>query len=1534
MKPSHLTSLLMLLAALALEAAAAGVPQAINYQGYLKDSAGVPVSTQVPLTFKLYEQGEGGAPLWTETLNVTPQNGIYSVILGNSAPLDSTLLDGRNYYLAIQAGTDPEMMPRHRITSVPYAMPAGAASSVTNGVYIGGNNGAVTIGTTTNDTFTIIAGNRQVMKIEPNVNSPNIIAGHANNSVIPGVVGAVIDGGGSPFNENWVADDYGTIGGGTGNLAGDYAGTTSDRPFATVAGGTINAATGYASSVGGGYHNTADGSLSSVGGGYYNSATGQFATIPGGFTNSALGFSSFAAGSSAQANHDNTFVWSDGLTFASTATSQFLIHAYHGVGINKNDPATALDVNGTVTATDFSGSGAALTNVNAATLDGQEAAMFAAASHLHAGGDITSTVANAVNAENANNAVNAVNADTLDGIHASGFVATAGGTMTGSLNIQNPLTSGNAVEIINSDPTNLSSALVVRGNGLSSAIEALTSGTGIAGIFRVDNTENNFPALYARTYGTGPAAQFIGGSGPVAVDITGNVAATGTITAANFSGSGAGLTNLNVTSAAQLAVNPTDCPTGAFAEAIDASGNLTCSTNGASLTGLNAGNISTGLLAISIGGTGASTAPVALSNLGAVAKAGDTMTGTLNLPANGLSVGTNQLVVSGGKVGIGTATPNEQLEITGNLRLPSTGIIKAGPSPLIHTSGTDSFYAGVNAGSQTPSGFYNAASGNYALALNTGGSYNTATGNSALFNNTTGNDNTAHGHQALYSNTIGIENTASGNEALKNNTTASGNTAIGHSALYFQSYNIGGLWHTNNTAVGKYALYMNQPTAASNGTSNTALGSGAGYYNTTGYNNTFIGASSGPPEGTQLSNSTAIGYSARVSQDNSLVLGGTGGYAVNVGIGTAAPAARLTVVNSAAATKGLTVQGAASESANLQEWQNNVGTAVAWVSPAGVFNGNGSGLTGLSAVNISSGVLPITRGGTGSSTQNFVDLSTTQASISGNKTFSGTVTATELATTGNLALPTTTATTGIIKSGVSRLIHTYGLSNFFAGLNAGNLTTTGSDNSAIGDSALGSNTTGDYNTAIGSAALIVNTAGSGNTASGAYALYPNSTGSYNTANGFAALRSNTTASYNTAIGTDALNSQSYNNGGTTWNSYNTAVGYNALRSNQPTSTSNGSGNTALGVNALSSNTIGLLNTASGIGALLQNTTGSYNTANGNASLNANTTGSYNTAFGTQAGYTATPSNANTTGSNNTFIGAYSGPGTTTQLTNATAIGYKALVNQSNSLVLGGTGTDAVSVGIGTRTPAATLTVLNSIPATKGLTVQGAASQTANLQEWQDSSGAVMASVNPSGNIRSYNKDIYFRDGVDVNHGLGWYGAGKLFATTSIDGPVLYGWTGGALGTMNGGQKVMLKWDNGSFDFYGYSRFRILSSGSNSVCLDANNSISTCSSDARMKKDVVPLPETMDVLGSLLKLRGVTFAWDKSNEKAAGMADGRDLGMIAQEVEQVFPEVVHTDKDGYKSMDYPKLVAFLIEVNKAQQAQLDALNKRLTALEVR
>ncbi len=107
----------------------AAVPQTISYQGYLKDANG-PVSGQVTLTFRLYDSIAANSPIWSDTMNVTPQNGIYSVQLGSENSLVSSLDIGTALYLGIQVGAEPEMSPRQQLNSVPYALRSSQADAV------------------------------------------------------------------------------------------------------------------------------------------------------------------------------------------------------------------------------------------------------------------------------------------------------------------------------------------------------------------------------------------------------------------------------------------------------------------------------------------------------------------------------------------------------------------------------------------------------------------------------------------------------------------------------------------------------------------------------------------------------------------------------------------------------------------------------------------------------------------------------------------------------------------------------------------------------------------------------------------------------------------------------------------------------------------------------------------------------------------------------------------------------------------------------------------------------------------------------------------------------------------------------------------------------------------------------------------------------------------------------------------------------------------------------------------------------------
>jgi hypothetical protein len=262
------------------------------------------------------------------------------------------------------------------------------------------------------------------------------------------------------------------------------------------------------------------------------------------------------------------------------------------------------------------------------------------------------------------------------------------------------------------------------------------------------------------------------------------------------------------------------------------------------------------------------------------------------------------------------------------------------------------------------------------------------------------------------------------------------------------------------------------------------------------------------------------------------------------------------------------------------------------------------------------------------------------------------------------------------------LDNTTGSRNAFFGRGAGRYNTTGSENSFFGKDAGYYNTTGTDNAFFGESAGRGNSTGSANAMFGASAGSGTSTGSNNAFFGAAAGSNNTEGSYNTFVGKDAglHNTTAYSNS------------FFGAGSGQNTTT--GTDNSFFGDAAGTSNTTGHTNVFMGSAAGLSNTIGFGNVFIGTLNGYYNSSGLGNTSIGSYAG------SANTTGSFNNFLG-YGADAASTNLSNATAIGARALVSQSNSIVLGSINgingaTATVNIGIGTTTPADRLDVNGGI----------------------------------------------------------------------------------------------------------------------------------------------------------------------------------------------------------------------------------------------
>jgi hypothetical protein len=285
----------------------------------------------------------------------------------------------------------------------------------------------------------------------------------------------------------------------------------------------------------------------------------------------------------------------------------------------------------------------------------------------------------------------------------------------------------------------------------------------------------------------------------------------------------------------------------------------------------------------------------------------------------------------------------------------------------------------------------------------------------------------------------------------------------------------------------------------------------------------------------------------------------------------------------------------------------------------------------------------------------------------------------------------------------------------------------------------------------------------------------------------------------------------------------------------------------------------------------QNQTGGLNAFFGHQAGFNNVSGGRNAILGIGAGFNNNADNntfvgsdagaANSIGSNNTMIGNTANP-TANNLTNATAIGANASVSQSNSVVLGSN----ANVGIGTSAPEQKLHVAGTEILSTGSGAgfkfrnRGSVSSTDDWVWYSDSNVA-----------------RFFRPGI-----------GDMLTFT----------TGGVMALNNLG-----------------------AAGATTLCRNASNQISTCSSSARYKSNINPFSSGLSVIK---QLRPVSFTW-----KVGGM---HDMGLVAEDVAAVEPLLTTTNANGaIEGVKYDRVAVVLINAVQEQQRQIEQQRKQIESL---
>ncbi len=904
-----------------------GVPQLIGFSGVLKNSAGHSVAGTTGVTFLIYKDEQGGAPLWLETQNVKPEAaGHYTVQLGSASahgiPAE-IFVSGEGRWLAVQMGNEPEQ-PRVLLVAVPYAMKAAEAETLGG---LPASAFALAVPAIANSVSTSPA--TVDSSAPPAVPPPDAVTGSGTTNFVPLWTGAATVGNSVLFQSGTGATAKVGINTNTPATTLDVKGTGTVRGALSLPAVAVATATkgsnsqpikSAASSFSSGTHAAVSQTFQ-----WQAEAVGNNSATPSGSMNLLFGSgASLPSETGLKISNTGVFTFAIGQTFpgAGTITGVTAGSGLSGGGTNGNVtlslPTTCatnqiLKWTGSAWAcsADDGGSGT-ITGVTAGTgltgggttgtvtlnLDTTKIPQLSAANlftnsqsvtgNLTASGTVTGSVINTTSSFTIGGKPFAF-ADTVNG---NQFLAFAGNsTTTGVSNVGTGLSALLANTSGSYNTANGSQALSINTTGSgNTATGYFTLGANSTGI---SNTADGSLALESNTTGTGNTAS---GEAALSDNTTGQSnTALGNQTL-RFNTTGSNNTALGFEAGPDSgSVNLTNATAiGAFSQVSESNAVVLGGT------GPNAVKVGIGTptpaSTLDVRGTGSFSGLVTFA-------AGQTFPGTGTI--TGVTAGTG--LTGGGTSGgvtLNVDTTKVVTAITAGTGLTGGGTggvqtlnLDTTKVPLLSAANLFTTSQSVT-GNLTASGTVTGSVVNATTSFNLGGSTfafgSTQTQNVFLGfagnSTTSGTANTGGGYQALMSLGSGNTNTAFGALALLDDTVGTNNTAVGYQSL------LGDQDGFNNTATGVGALTIN-----SSGSDNTAIGTFAMYYNGTGSGNTALGFLAGPDSTTPaLTNATAIGAFALVTKSNTLVLGGINGVNsatadTNVGIGTTAPQTLLHV---------------------------------------------------------------------------------------------------------------------------------------------------------------------------------------------------------------------------------------------------------------------------------------------------------------------------------------------------------------------------------------------------------------------------------------------------------------------------------------------------------------------------------------------------------------------------------------------------------------------------------------------------------------